>query len=573
MYFFTEDNIYIFLIQIFLLLGLSKLLAEVFRKYKQPALTAEIIVGILLGPTIFGRFLPNLFSIVFPENLVQQHMLETVVWLGLLFFLLETGLKMDFSIAWRQKGDAFRIAIIDIVVPMVIAFIFAMFLPQQYLIDPKQRLIFAFFMATAMTISAMPVAIRALSDLDLTKTDLGFLIISCLSINEVIGWMLFTAILGFVTQVNVEIVKIVISLFIAILFLVFCLTAGRRFTNFIISRIRLAGLPEPGSSLTFICLLGFFCGAVFQKIGLHALLGFFVAGVMAGEAKALPERTRQVISQMVYAIFIPLFFTGIGLRLDFFKNFNIFLVASIATISIGSKFLGAWIGAKFTKLSISNRLPVAIVHTAGGSMEIVLGILALQYNLISEPIFVAIVFSGLLSALILGPWLRYSITRRKEISILEFFTRKNIILDTKATEKNSLLYEACSIAAEQENMPNTEAMYEAVLQRENSFGTAIEEGIAVPHARFASLIKPVVVFVRPTIGIDWNSPDGKSTHFIFLILTPQDDDLAQVQILRIIAKTMNSPKLREDLFKAKDNYAAWHILEQVFTQYHILKEK
>lgn len=511
-------------------------------------------------------------SIHLPAGPLQENMLQTVTWLGLLFFLLETGLKMDFSSAWRHRGKALIIALTDIIVPMTLAFIACLFLPAYYLTDPNQRLAFSIFMATVMTISAMPTAVRALHDLDLIKTDLGFLIMSALSVNEIIGWVIFTFILHFITSVNIEVDRFIAVFAVIVIFIIFCLTFGRKFANSVISKIKKYDLPEPGSSLTFICLLGILSGAIFQKIGVNALIGFFIAGIMAGEAKALPERTRQVISQMVYAIFIPLFFTGIGLKVDFFGSFNIFLVLFVTGIGIFGKFLGAWLGGIFSGLSQTNRMPVAIAHTPGGSMEIVIGILALQHGLISESVFVAIVCGGVISSVALGPWLRYVVNRRKEISIMEFFSRATILAELKATERNGAIHELCALVSEQGNTSAKETLYSSVMQRENIMGTAIEESIALPHARLGSLVKPVVAFGRSDIGIDWNSPDGKPTHFVFLILTSKENDWAQVQILRIIAKAMADEATRKAILKASDARQIWDALEHKFTTHSILRK-
>jgi len=568
----SEHNVYIFLLQIFLLLGLARGLGELFRIWKQPAITAEILAGVLLGPTIFGRFFPGLYQSIFPADIIQQNMLETIAWLGLLFFLLEAGLKMDFSSAWRHRGKALVIAITDIVVPMVLAFVCSYFLPAHYLVDPQHRLIFALFMATVMTISAMPITIRALNDLNVAKTDLGFLIMSALSVNEIIGWMIFTLILGVFIQASSALSNMAIVFLTALAFTIFCFTAGRRFSNFVISKIRQNNMPEPGSSLTYICLMGLLCGAVFQKIGIHALLGFFIAGVVAGEAKALPERTRQVISQMVYAIFVPLFFARIGLGIDFFKNFNLFLVVFVSVIGIFGKFFGAWLGVTFTNLPRVNRMSVAIAHTPGGSMEIVIGILALKYNLISQTMFVAIVFGGLISSAILGPWLKKTICGRKEISALEFFSRREIVPELMAVDRDSAIRELCSVASEQGNMPPLESLGKEVIRRENSMGTAVEYSIALPHARIPLLIRPVIIFGRSEFGIEWNSPDGKPTHFVFLILTPKEDDAIQIQILRIIAKVMSDKKTQELLMAASGREAVWQVLENAFTVHRVVKK-
>lgn len=570
MHYLNEQNILIFLVQVFLLLGLARGLGELFRKWKQPPLTAEILVGILLGPTIFGRFFPFLHQVIFPKDITQQNMLETVAWLGVLFLLLETGLEIDFSSAWRQRGEALKIAMTDIIVPMLIAFVPCLFLPNYYLINPDQRLIFAFFMATVMTISAMPIAARALHDLNLSKTDLGFLIMSALSVNDIIGWLIFTLVLGVSTQVSLDFGKIFIIFASTIGFTVFCLTIGRNFANLIISKMKAKQMPQPSSSLTFICLLGLLCGAITQKIGIHALFGFFIAGIMAGEAKALSEKTRQVISQMVYAIFVPLFFVGIGLKIDFFKNFDIFLALFVSFIGIAGRFFGAWLGVTLSGASKMNRLSIAIAHTPGGAMEIVVGLLALEYRLISEPVFVAIVFGAVLSSVILGPWLSHSIKQRKEISVLEYFSSRSIIADLKTNNKEKAIGELCELATEQGNVPEAEDICFAVLGRENEMGTAIEEGIAVPHARFPFLPKPTIVFGRSVAGIEWNSPDGKPTHFIFLILTSQDDEY-QVQILALIARVMSNKGIREEILRAKDSQEIWLILHRAFNYQHIKK--
>lgn len=573
MYPFTEQHLFIFLVQIFLLLGLARATGELFRRWGQPPLTAEILVGLLLGPTILGRIAPSIFQTIFPRDAIQLSMLETTAWLGVFFFLLEIGLEIDFSSAWRQRGDALKIALSDIIVPMLIAFFPCFFLPERYLTDPSQRLMFALFMATVMTISAMPIAARALYDLGLFKTDLGFLIMSALSVNDIIGWLVFTIVLGLFTQAELNILKVIFILISIGLFIVFCLTFLRRFTDLLIAKIKLKGLPEPASSLTFICLLGALCGAITQKIGIHALFGFFIAGIAAGEARTLPERTRQVISQMVYAIFVPLFFANIGLKIDFLKNFDLFLVLFITVIGITARFFGAWLGVGLTELPSANRLSIAIAHTPGGSMEIVVGMLALEYNLITEPVFVAVIFGAVSSSVLLGPWLKYSITRQRESSVLEFFAKEQIIPELRATDRDGAIHELCLPVSARTNMPNLQFVYAAVLQRENMMGTAVEEGVALPHARVDYMVKPAVVFGRSVSGIDWNSPDGKLTHFVFLILTPKDNEDDQLRILRLISRAMLQEKNRDRIMKAKDDSEIWNIFLEVFVPQSILRKK
>ncbi len=568
----SEHNILIFLVQLFVLLGLARGLGELFRKWKQPPLTAEILVGILLGPTILGRFLPGWHQAIFPADAVQQNMLETVAWIGVLFLLLETGLEIDLSSAWRQKKDALAIALSDIVIPMAIAFIPCYFLPEHYLTNPDQRLIFSIFMATVMTISALPIAARALHDLKLSKTDLGFLIISALSINDIIGWLLFTIVLGYFTQTGLSPMAIFAIAGATVGFAAICLTGGRILTHAALAKIKEKKLPQPGISLTFICLLGLLCGAITQKIGIHALFGFFIAGMMAGGSRALSENVRQIISQMVYAIFVPLFFVNIGLKVDFLRSFDVFLILLMSVVGILGRYLGAWIGVCFTRLPTSNRQAISIAHTPGGAMEIVIGMLALEYNLITELVFVAIVFSAIVSSVTLGPWLSYSIRKRREISILEYFSHRAILSNLKSRDKEHAIGELCALSAGIDGSLEPEEVYDHVLQRENTMGTAMEEGIAIPHARLASLKSPLVVFGRSLGGIEWNSPDDKPARLIFLILTPASDDDVQVQILGLIARVISNAQLRQDIMQCENADQIWTILHTAFTTKVIIRK-
>jgi Kef-type K+ transport system membrane component KefB len=130
-HYLDETNILLFLVQVALLLGLARGLGEVFRRWGQPSITAEILVGVLLGPTILGRFFPALHSLIFPNDSTQQNMLDTVAWLGILFFLLKTGLETSLVAAMRQKGPAAIISTSDLVLPMLIAFIPSLFLPAR----------------------------------------------------------------------------------------------------------------------------------------------------------------------------------------------------------------------------------------------------------------------------------------------------------------------------------------------------------------------------------------------------------------------------------------------------------
>ncbi len=570
MHYLSEEHIFIFLVQISLLWIFARGFGELFRKWKQPTITAEILAGIILGKTILGRLAPGLYNWIFPADVIQQNMLETVAWFGILFFLLKTGLEMDFSSAWRQRGQALTISIADVILPMTIAFVPTLLIATNYINDPSHKYLFSLFIATIMTISALPVTARVLQDLNLYKTDVGFLIMGALSLNDIIGWAVFTLVLGVVTQASFNIVNVGVILLATVMFSVFCLTGGKRFTNSAISRMHKINLPEPGSSLTFICILGSICGAITVKIGIHALFGFFIAGIMAGEAKALSEKTRNVISQMVNALFVPLFFANIGIKIDFLKNLDWFLIIFITTIGIAGRYLGAWLGVTMTKHPRVNRSIISIAHTPGGEMQIVVGILALEYGLINESVFVAIVFGAIFSSVILGPWMAHALKQRKRVNILEFFNRRALLPELQSTDLNDAIREMSEIIAEQESMPSKDEIITSVLSRESTIGTALEDSIAIPHARLKNMKHPLIAVGRSSKGIDWNSPDGKLTNLIFMILSPEDHDWVQLEILRNIAIAVKDEEARNTLLD--NNQEFWNNVRNVFGSKYISRK-
>lgn len=558
----NESHVLLFLVQVVLLLGLARAAGLLLRRYGQPAITGEILVGVVLGPTLLGRFLPGIHAAVFPSDPAQWGMLETLAWMGILFFLLQMGLETDFMAAWRQRKEGLLIAVSDIVLPMAIAFVPCLLLPASALGATGDRLLFALFVATIMTISALPVTARVMQDLDFYRTDTGLLILCALTINDVIGWIFFAVILGYATGGGMALSTVPVILGATVAFAAACLTLGRAATDRAIAAFHRWGLPEPGTSLTFICILGMIGGAITLKIGIHALFGFFIVGIMAGEARSLSENTRHVISEMVRAILVPLFFASVALRIDFLAGFDPVLVVVMLVVGVAGRFLGAWVGAR-----LMGRLPgeghvIAVAHTPGGEMQIVVGVLALEALVISQTMFVAIVVGAIVSTVIVGPWMRWALGRMKGESVLPFFRRSAMAPRLEAATREAAIAELSGVAAR--HLPGVDAgqLAAAVLARENTMGTALEDGIAVPHARLAGAPAALVAVGLAPGGIEWNSSDGKPSQIIFLVVTPAGDNLAQLRILRAIGEVMRVPATRAALLAARDANRMWAVLRK-----------
>lgn len=564
MHYLEESHILLFLAQLFILLLATRGLGQVFERLGQPALTAELLVGVILGPTVLGRFLPQVHQVLFPADPIQRSMLETVAWIGVLFLLLETGLEIDFSIAWRNRGSAMVIALSDIIIPMVLGFIGMWFVSDRHLVHPHQRVVFSMFMATALTISAMPVTARVLHSLDLLKSEVGFITMSALAVNDVIGWVLFTMILGLFTRQSLEIRSLAVVLVSTVGFAAAALAFGRKASTGLIRAVQRAQLPEPGTSLTLVSVVGMLCGAITQWLGIHALFGFFIAGVVMGESKGLTEQTRAVISQMVHAIFVPLFFANIGLKIDFAGGFDLWLVALITVLGIFARYVGAWVGVTIAGLPRVDRDLISVGHTPGGMMEVVVALLALQAGLIKQSVFVAIVFGAVFSSVLVGPWMAYAMRRRRHVPASRFMSPELIVPDLEAGQPDQAIEELVGKIDAKRAQIDKDAVVQALVAREQEFSTGLGCGVAVPHCRTTGIKDPILAFGRSIKGLVWDSPDGEPVHFVFLLLTPAGADDLHVQIIAQIAKAMHNPSFRQALADAEDKEDLLAILNRAF---------
>jgi Kef-type K+ transport system membrane component KefB/mannitol/fructose-specific phosphotransferase system IIA component (Ntr-type) len=543
----TEHHLLLFLIQFFLLLGSAKLLGLLFTKFKQPTVTADILVGVFFGPSLLGRLFPGVHGVLFPRDPFQISMLDTVAWIGIFFLLLVTGLEVNFSSVWKHKGKALTISIADIIIPIVISAAVIYFLPDRFLVDPQRRLLFTLFISTIMTISALPVSIRAMQDMKLLRTELGFLTISALSINDVIGWVVFTIILGVFTHGRAELGMVSILMALTGVFIFTAATLGKRAVSGMLGMIRDKSTDSTGSSLTVIALVGLGFGAIAQKIGIHALFGFFLAGLIAGETRDLSEKTRAIIAQMVYAVFVPIFFANIGLKIDVLNNFDLLLVVLFSVVGIGARFIGAYVGVVWAKVPQVQRWPISILHTPGGAMHIVVATLALGLKLITQQVYVAIVIAAVLSSVILGPWLALIIKRimpRETVQI-----RPDAAMAIEAVDKFDALQQLCKKAVELRAL-SFDSIYEVSRGREEGMSTGVGKAIAMPHARLEGLAEPLVVVGRCARGIDWDSPDGVAVQLIFFSVTPADQPQEQLRIYSELLRVLDSDEERQAIIEA-----------------------
>jgi Kef-type K+ transport system membrane component KefB len=311
------------------------------------------------------------------------------------------GLEADLAVMWRRAHHAFIVSLGSIIAPFLLGYVVAIAVPGTLGIPAGVHpRVFALLFATAMFISAVPVIARTLMDLNLYRTDLGMITMAVAVFKDVVGWFLFASILGSTGIAQSR--PIWMTLLFAIAFGVLTLTVGRMALRGML-RWMTRHNASPVAALSFLLAIAFISGACAEWVGIHALFGAFLVGTVLGTSDSLPQETRKMLGEFVIAFFAPLFFASIGLRVDFIHNFDLSLVLIVLAIGCAGTVGGTTLCARFAGMEKRNALALGFALNSRGAMEIVLGTLALQYGLIGERLFVALVVMALATSMASGP--------------------------------------------------------------------------------------------------------------------------------------------------------------------------
>src|SRR5580700_2705078 len=499
------------------LLGTAKLAGEVMQKLDQPSVLGEIMAGILLGPTVLGQIKPHVYAFLFPATGNLPIVLDTVTTLGVVFFLLSAGLEIDLRSIFRQGRSAIAVSFCGVIIPFVLGFAAAGLFPRFLGAgEGADRLIFALFVGTALSISALPVIAKILMDLNLLRSEMGTVVMSSAMFDDLVGWILFSMILGMMNGgSSMAGVKRTIVLVIA--FVVLALTVVRWLIDKILPHIQ-AHTSWPGGVLGFIFTLTLASAAFAEYAGIHAVFGAFIIGIAVGESTHLRKRTSELIHGIVTNVFAPFFFASIGLRTNFVTNFNLPITATVIGVACVGKLLGAGMGARLGGMDRRTSWGVGLAMNARGAMEMILGLLALQLGLIRETMFVALVIMALFTSLVSAPAIKFLIGRRRKITLKDTINAKLFFPALKSQTKQQVLQEMC-IAAANAVSNSPERFLRLVQERERVTTSGWENGLAVPHARVNGLLEPLVLVGRVAQGIDFDARDGKLARLIILVLT------------------------------------------------------
>ncbi len=546
---FTENEIIILFLSIALMLGTARILGEIFRRLKLPSVIGEILAGVMIGPTVLGRISPDFFAWIFPVGTRLSFSIDVIVLLGVTFLLFTAGIEVDLSSVWKQGRSVILLSSFSIAIPLAMGIMITWLRPDLFGASSTNPAL-SLFIGITLAITALPIIAKILLDLNLLKSDFGMLMLTSAMINDLFGWLLFSVLIQLIESGGINAVTIAQTILLTIVTSFLILTALRYLINQTLPWIQ-AKTEWPGGVITFTIIIGLILSAITETIGIHAIFGAFLAGIAIGDSPNLREHTKEIIHQFINNIFAPLFFVSIGLRIDFIRHFDPLLSIIFILIVFIGKISGSIIAGKFSRFTLRDSALIGSGMSTSGAMGIILGIFALEYNIINQATFAAIVIMAIGTSLLSSPLMKIFMKTKERLNLIDLIESKLFVSSLKSRNSHDAILELSEIA-EKRILLDKRLIAEKVLEREQIVSTGIGDHIAVPHARLEEIKSPVLIVGISVDGIDFNAPDDKPANLIFMILTPEDNPNSQIQLLCAVSNIFLDSEIRENAIHSKN---------------------
>jgi Kef-type K+ transport system membrane component KefB len=387
--------------QVTVVLLVSLLCGWIARKLGQARVIGEIIGGILIGPSVFGRVAPHASTQLFPQSsLGSFDVLSTV---GLILFLFLIGSELDYEHVREQKGTATLASLTSMVLPFGMAVLAAPILRRQFASSNVSGISFTLFLGISMSITAFPVLARILEEREMQTTPLGAMALMCAAVDDVSAWSLLAIAMTLIPSSNSAASLpwrlLWLGAYLAVMLLVIRPLGGW------LSRQH-ASLTLNYELMGIILAVVFASAAVTNAIGIHPLFGAFLAGLCFPRVKHWQEALRTRLDVIVSLVLLPLFFalTGMRTRLDLLNGTKIWLWTGVVVLlAVAGKMGGAIAAARWTGQGWRNSIALGALLNTRGLVELIVLNIAYNAHVFSPTLFTMLVIMALVTTTITVP--------------------------------------------------------------------------------------------------------------------------------------------------------------------------
>lgn len=389
------------LLQIITIIFVARIFGFICKRIGQPTVIGEIAAGIFLGPSFVGEYFPGFSQFLFPEDSLGN--LNFLSQIGLILFMFIIGMELDLRVLKNKAQEAVVISHASIIFPFALGVGLAFYMYSSYAPAEIKFLSFALFMGIAMSITAFPVLARIIQERGLTKTRIGTIAITCAAADDVTAWCILAVVIAvvkagsFVSALYTVLMAIVYVLLMMKVVSPFLKRMGEIYSN-------KEGLSKPVVAVFFITLL--ISSYVTEVIGIHALFGAFLAGVIMPPNMNFRNMFIEKVEDVSLILLLPLFFVFSGLKTDIglLDNSEAWMLCGVIIgVAVVGKFLGSALAARFVGQSWRESMMIGALMNTRGLMELVVLKIGLELGVLTPTVFTMFVLMALITTMMTGP--------------------------------------------------------------------------------------------------------------------------------------------------------------------------
>jgi len=391
------------LLQIISILFVSRVFGWLFKKIGQPTVIGEILAGIVLGPSLLGYFYPNVYGFLFnPASLNNLYILSQV---GLILFMFVIGMELNLGELRQKIQETYVISHASILIPYFLGMLLAYFVFNEFAAGKTNFISFALFIGISMSITAFPVLARIVQEKGLTRSHLGTISIASAAFNDITAWCVLAAVIAIARTGSF--VSSVFNIGLAILYVLFMMLLVKPFLKKIATIYKSTEVVNKGI-VAFLFLLLIISAYFTQLIGIHALFGAFLAGVVMPPMHDFRKIIIEKVEDVSVTFLLPLFFvyTGLHTEIGLLNTPHLWAICGLLIlIAIFGKFAGGAFSAKILGENWRDSLSIGILMNTRGLMELIVLNIGYEMGILPPVIFVMLVIMAIFTTFMTTPLL------------------------------------------------------------------------------------------------------------------------------------------------------------------------